>query len=208
MNIAALVPTICRPTGLRLALQSLKDTAPHIRPVVAYERDDYAAMLILDEYDAIPAMCVLPKQGCAYAWNTALKAAPDFDAYLIASDDVEFLPGWWEAAKVGLDAGYGFVGLYAAFRKFWYSIFYIMTRDFIVQHHGGVAAVPHYKVWGVDTEACDRAMAAGQYYKTQQQCVVHHHAGLPSEEQRRETKRIYNARRAAGFPDDFERILT
>lgn len=189
-------------------MQSLYETAPGVIPVVAYEQDDRTALSILEEFGAIPAPCPQYRQGCAYAWNTALRAADNYDAYVIASDDVEFLPGWLTAVHKGLNKGFGFVGLYAAWKDMWYSFFYLMTREFIIKHHGGVAAVPHYKVWGVDSEACDRAKAAGQYYKTPEQCVIHHHSPiLPPESVRAETKRIYGIRKYKGWPDDYERII-
>lgn len=207
MEIAALVPTLYRPDGLRRVLRSLADTAPEVWPVVAREADDATAEKIGRGYGAIMAVCEKPRAGCAYAWNTALKAAPDYDAYLIASDDAEFLPNWLKCARKGLDKGFGFIGLYAAWKRTWYSFFYLMTREFIIKHHGGVAAVPHYKVWGADTEACDRALAAGQYYKTPEQCVIHHRVGILPQSRRMITKQIYNRRKAQGFPDDYERIL-
>lgn len=208
MKIAALVPTLYRRAGLERVVESLHKTAPNVRVVVAHEKDDDVTWLAdlegVDWYNITTAICAEYRQGCAYAWNTALKAVPNYDHYVLASDDVEFLPGWLEVAE--LDK-HPFAGLNACFGPPQYSCFYSMSREFIVKHHGGVAAVPHYKVWGVDTEACERAYRVGLYWATREQVVVHHHAGLPPEWVRMATKRIYNTRRAAGFPDDFERIL-
>lgn len=212
MKIAALIPTLYRPDGLWEVLQSLKATAPEVKAVIAREHNDIQAHWLGLQYGAAVVVCEQKQAGCAYAWNTALKAAPDYDAYVIASDDMEFLPGWLDEVNKYLP-DYGFVGMNAGWwAKSKYSIFYTMRRDFIIQYHGGVAAVPHYKVWGVDTEACDRAMAAEQYIKTPKQCAIHHRKKYqpdnPPEEVRAEVKRIYKERKERGFPDDFERIIS
>lgn len=210
MRIAALIPTLYRPEGLRRVLQSLTDTAPEVNAVIAREWDDFTAQKIGDAFGATVTVCELERAGCAYAWNTALKGALNYDAYIIASDDMEFLPNWLETVwkYLGRLERSGLVGMNADWKKSDYSFFYLMTRDFIVEHHGGVAAVPVYRYWGVDTEACERAMAVGKYIKTEARVCVHHRdkKGLPLD-MRKEVKAIYNARKAAGFPDDFERIL-
>lgn len=210
MRTAALIPTLYRPQGLTLALQSLTYTAPEVMPVIAREWDDFEAQSIGDRYGAIMALCELERAGCAYAWNVALKAAPDYDAYVIASDDMEFLDGWYDIVQSYLQklGGSGLVGMNAGWKKSDYSFFYLMTRDFMVEHHGGVAAVPLYQFWGVDTEACERAMRQGKYVKTKEiVCRHHREKELPPVEKREAVKQIYNQRVKQGFPDNFERIL-
>lgn len=210
MTVAALIPTLYRSEGLTLALQSLIDTAPEVSPVIAREWNDFEAQKIGDRYGATVTVCELERAGCAYAWNTALKAEPNFDAYVIASDDMEFLPNWLEITQSYLQSlgGSGLVGMNAGWKKTDYSFFYMMTRDFIAEHHGGVAAIPMYQFWGVDTEACERAKRAGKYIKTKEVICRHHRdkKGLP-EEMAKAVKAIYNTRKAAGFPDNFERII-
>jgi len=213
ISVAALIPTLHRPEGLRRVLQSLHDTAPIVTPVVAHDADDLSAPVIAKEFGAIVAKCDNQRAGCAYAWNTALQAAKNFEAYVIASDDCIFREGWLELALDEIATGAGLVG-FATDKKTIYSYHYIMTREFIQKYHGGVAAIPHYSAWCVDTEACERAIRAGQYVKLKHRLIEHEWRGPDGDEgyvlgreRRAENKMIYHQRKNAGFPDDFERIL-
>jgi len=215
MEITALIPTAYRPVGLRRVLESLHKTAPSVRVVVAAERDDTEAEKIASEYEALFVVCEKYRQGCAYAWNTALQAAPNSDIYVIGSDDAEFLDGWLEASLAGLEqiGGDGLVGFDSGKRKP-FAEHYMMTRKFIIEYHGGVAAVPHYSSWCVDSEAWERAKSADKYIKVESAMVLHHWDGPNGDlaytialERREENRKIYNQRHKAGFPDDFEPIL-
>jgi GT2 family glycosyltransferase len=217
MVVAALTPTLHRPEGLRRVLQSLKDTAPDVVAVVACDPDDHFAHTIAERYGAIHVTIQEARAGCAHAWNIALLAYPDADAYILGSDDAIFTPGWYEAALAALAkiGGSGLVGFNDRRKdKKALAVHYMMTRDFIVEHHGGVMAVPHYKSWGLDTEACQRAIAAGKYIKCLEAIVIHDWRGPSGDdtyrmglEYRKNVKELYEAREAAGFPDDFEPII-
>lgn len=215
MNIAALLPTLHRPEGLCRVIQSLRDTAPSVHIVVAADTDDNEAHAIAREFRVQLTLCPRRRRGCAYAWNTALAAYPNADAYVLASDDVTFLPGWLEATLAKLDeiGGSGLVGLKSKPLGIQtLSAFYLMTRDFIVNHHGGVAAVPHYTAWFVDAEACGRAQKAKCYTKTEQVFVRHDRPMDKTSDLTRSrieaNKQLYQERKRQGWPDDFERIIT
>lgn len=217
MNIAALIPTLHRPAGLWRVVQSLEETAPNVIRVVATDPDDRTAREIAQVFDCVTAVCDDNRLGCAHAWNTALRAYPDADAYVLGADDAIFTAGWLEAALKALQKelkGSGLVGFNANWKKTDYSFFYLMTRDFIIEHHGGVAAVPHYFTWGLDTEACERAMRVGKYYKALDAVVLHDWQGPYGDEtyrmgraRRAETKELYKRREELGFPNDFEPII-
>lgn len=216
MVIAALIPTLHRPAGLWRVLQSLEDTAPDVVRVVARDLDDEPARVIAQAFDCTIATCDAPRLGCAHAWNTALKAYPAADIYVLGADDAIFTPGWLNAALKALEkiGGSGLVGFYAEWKQTEYSFHYLMTRDFMIEHHGGVAAVPHYFTWGVDTEACQRAMRAGKYIKAMDAIVLHDWRGPHGDAtyqmgaaHRAETKAMYSRRERLGFPDDFPSIL-
>lgn len=218
MDIAVLLPTLHRPEGLRLALQSIRDTAPSVNIVVARDADDIHAKDIADEFGAMCVTCAESRMGCAYAWNTALRACPNADMYVLGSDDAVFLSGWLKEGLEYLNKidGSGLVGLKTKeYGKYELSAFYLMTRDFIINHHGGVAAVPHYASWFVDAEACGRAQKAGCYAKTTRRVVVHNWRGPNGDEayrlankRRQENRKIYEDRKSRGFPDDFKPIIS
>lgn len=218
MDIAVLIPTIYRPAGLRRVLESL-DGDPVVK-VVAAENDDAEAKAIAIKHGAIFTRCEKYRAGCAYAWNTALQAYPNADAYILASDDCVFMSGWLAETLATLDklGGSGMVGFNMrkpnppSPNKTPYH--YMMTRDFMIRHHGGVAAVPHYKTWCVDSEAYERARHVGKYAKAEGAFVEHepiisdddigYRMGV---ERRRESKNIYYKRKRLNFPDDFAPIL-
>ena len=215
-SITALLPTFHRPAGLRKALASLHETAPEVKVVVAIEPDDMEAVEIASEFNAEFVMCAAPRLGCSNAWNTALKASPDDDIYVIAADDAIFKAGWLEAALETLAkmGGSGLVAFASGKRKD-FGDHYLMTRDFMIKYHGGVAAIPHYTSWCLDDEAQHRAQAAGLWRRCDEAVVVHNKpnkgqsdAGYDmGRELREENQERYHKRQQAGWPDDFEPIL-
>lgn len=215
MNIAALIPTLHRPDGLLKALNSIRETARDVHIVIAADADDEIAARTAALFGATLAICKQSRMGCAYAWNTALEAYPDADIYVIGSDDAIFQPGWLEAALKALAKidGSGLVGFHSG-EKDELALHYMMTRDFLIEHHGGVAAVPHYSSWCVDTEAVERARRARKYIKAMDALVLHEWGGPDGDEcyrlgaeRRDENKALYYKRKKLGFPDDFEPIL-
>jgi len=89
----------------------------------------------------------------------------------------------------------------------------MMTRDFIIEHNGGVVACPHYLCDFTDLEANARANRAGKFAYSPNSLVPHHWRNVDDEAYRRADKRraaardVFTARKALGFPDDYERIL-
>jgi len=229
MKIAILTPTIYRPDGLRRSLSSLVDTVQtlssihEIDIVVAAERDDVEARAIAAEYGAIFTYCEEPLQGPAYAWNTALKAVPDYEAYFTGSDDIEYTNGWLEEVlRVLKDElnGSGLVGINdgrwkreLVMKKC--ATHYLMTRDFIIEHMGGVAAQPFYHADYTDMEACSRARLVNKFAWAENALVRHHWKGPNGDlgyqnatKKRPLMKPLYEQRKAEGFPNDFKPIIT
>jgi GT2 family glycosyltransferase len=213
--ITALIPTFHRPEGLRKVLQSLCETAPEVKIVVAIEPDDPQAAEISAEFNADIAVCQAPRLGCSNAWNEALRVRPDDDIYVIAADDCIFKKGWLREALKALKKldGSGLVAFKSGNREDM-GDHYLMTRDFMIQHHGGVAAIPHYTSWCLDDEAQLRAKRAGKWIHAKDAVVVHNHPKhsqdacyVMGRELRDHNRAIYHERQAAGWPDDFEPIL-
>jgi GT2 family glycosyltransferase len=216
MRIVALLPTFHRPEGLKRAIRSLRETASNVDIVVAADPDDTEGIHTAVQAGVFLAICGKPKLGCANAWNTALRAALDYDLYIIASDDAIFEPGWYQAAWKGLAelGGSGIVGFHSPDSPVALALHYMMTRDFIIEHHGGVAAIPHYTAWCVDTEAQRRAEIAGKFYKAMDAIVTHDWKGPDGDEgyiigrdRKEDNKALFYERKKKGFPDDFKPIL-
>lgn len=232
MKICILTPTIYRPEGLRRSLSSLtnsldtmylKEHDIRIQIAIAAEVDDPEAKQIAREYDAIFAVCKEYRGGPASGWNTALAAAPDYDAYFTGSDDIEYTPGWLEEVlRVLRDElhGSGLVGINDGRwkRELVYRMcatHYLMTRDFIINHNGGVAAAPFYHADYTDMEANFRARRAGCWAWAEKALVRHLWGGPQGDlgyknasQKRPQMKPLFEKRKGEGFPNDFEAILT
>ena len=204
MRIAILIPTYFRPAGLRRLLQSLRNTAPEIYPVVVAEPGDEQASVIANSFGAIFAYCPPPHKS-GPKWNFALSIASNFDAYILGSDDTYYLPGWYEEMVKSLEENDN-SGLFAL-NDGTSCQHYLMTRDFMVEHHGGVMAVPHYSGWSLDIEAVERASRVGKYFFVEKARLVHDWHGSATRIKCNRDKAIFEARKAVGFPDDFESII-
>lgn len=221
MQIAILLPTIYRKDGLKRTLTTLFDTTEKydLSVIVARERDDVEALKVCQTYNGkvISAICEKEKQGPAYAWNTALKHAKYYDAYFLASDDIEFTDGWLnEVLKVYSVANKGLIGVNDSTGKYERAGFcthYFMTRKFIKEINGGVVCCPHYFADYTDVEIIERAIAYNEFAYAQHARIFHHwrknddEAYQRGDERRREAKETYLRRKAKGFPDDYERIM-
>lgn len=225
MNIAILLPTIYRKDGLKRTLESLFATTQgyelfyEVSVIVAREYDDYDALEICKSYNGkvISVICEKEKQGPAYAWNTALKHAQFFDGYFLASDDIEFVDDWLdEVLRVQAIANKGLIGVNDGTGKYERAGFcthYFLTRDFILNHNGGVVCCPHYFADFTDVEIIERAKKVNQFVYAEHARIFHHWREVDDEAYKRgdsrraEAKEIYLRRKALGFPDDYEAII-
>ena len=204
MNIAILIPTYFRTHGLRKLLQSIKDTAPLVHPVVIAEPDDKQAPIIASRFGATFSTCP-PRRGSGAAWNLALAIAPVSDGYILGADDCYYLPGWYEALIQCVDAngGSGLFGLNDGTGV----QHYMMTRDFIIEHNGGVMVMPYYRGWYQDREACERARRVGKYFFAIDAKMRHNWHGSATNHYEKDGERLFRERIAAGFPDNYPPIL-
>lgn len=228
-KIGVCIPTFFRVYGLRRILQSIRDTAkfaniPGVQVVasVANEPDDVNARIVSKEYGATLATCPIRRNGTANAWNNAMAAEPDCDAYILGSDDLYFMYGWLEEVMMYVNQGYGLVGFNdndirelrvdkrtcKIIRNPDYVCHYLMTREFIIQHHGGVMAIPWYDGWWLDVEACQRAKRVGMLIHALDANIKHDWKGAAGTGGHYErNKQIYDARKKANFPNDFEAVI-
>jgi GT2 family glycosyltransferase len=159
------------------------------------------------------------RRGSSRAWNDALRRAQG-DPLVLAADDLEWQPGWLDAAleTLGtLPGGWGFVGLNDGHWGADLSTHYLMSRRLIAEVFGGVVAWECYLHSFQDREANERARRAGRYAWCEQARIVHRH-WLWGERQQDETdtrnlgghtqsELAFHARAAAGFPNDYEPII-
>ena len=95
---------------------------------------------------------------------------------------------------------------------------YAMTRDYLIEHNGGVLVCPAYHHQYIDVEACARAIRAGEYVAGAAIIEHRHPANKTAEwdstymegcQRWAAADGIINAQRVrAGYPDDFEAAIT
>lgn len=221
MNVCILLPTIYRRQGLIRTLESLFNTTQRydISVVVAHEWDDLGAISVCKLWNGrvVRAVCEKNKQGPAYAWNTALRAAQFYDGYFLASDDMEFCDGWLdEIMKVYNIHNKGLIGVNDGTGKYERAKFcthYFLTRGFIRNTNGGVVCCPHYYADFTDVEVIDRANLSNEFSYAEKAKIIHHwrevddDAYRRGDERRTEARGIYLRRKALGFPNDYEPII-
>lgn len=162
---------------------------------------------------------VTPRMTAVQKWNYGIELFDDYDAYVLGADDLWAHDEWHnEALRVQRDTGCGFVGINDGHTDGSHmSTHYLMTRDFIIQHHGGVMAIPHYRSWGIDEEATIRAKRANSFAYADRAVLEHRHwvwnaaqvdqtysAGKISHDYDIMTLKMRSHR---GYPDDFMAVI-
>lgn len=221
--ISILLATMGRPDRVQAFVSSLiATTRGHdVELVAAVDQDeesvrrlapaDGAMSLVIDWSDE--------PRGSSRAWNDALRASTG-DPVVLAADDLEFQPGWLEAALTCLTEfpdGWGLVGFNDGHWGPELSTHYMMSRRFVVEVLGGVVAWEAYHHSFNDREANARAQAAGRYKWCEGAKVFHRHWLFGDREQdktdQRElglhpwSERKFAERQAAGFPNDYEGVI-
>jgi hypothetical protein len=153
-------------------------------------------------------------RGNSRAWNDCLAVCTG-DPVVFAADDLEWEPGWLDAA-LGMLAnfkdGWGLVGFNDGHWGPELSTHYLMSRRFIVEVLGGVVAWDFYPHSFNDLEVNERAKRANRYAWCREAHVGHAHwifGDRPQDAtdtrtlgQHGAAEAVYRQREAAGFPND------
>ena len=225
MIVTVLLPTFYRPNGIKRTLDSLfssitLDKKIQVKAVIAREIDDRKVEDIVSEYNFSKcAVCPRPEQGPAYAWNVALFHARNSDLYFLGSDDIVFHPGWLiealrEFEKLNYSGVVGCNDMSGKYERAGFSTQLLMSRDYMVEYNGGVAAYPFYYADYVDLEICVRAKAVNKFVYAKDSIVEHRWREVMDRGYEKVTPNIlqsmgklYHQREHEGFPNDFERII-
>lgn len=227
-TVAILLPTRGRAEQAsrrvrELLAQSLPDNVTLLLVVAAEETDRETATAfesLSNEYPDVELIVLTRPEGTTsvQGWNLAYAAARMLGAdwVVLGADDVEWLPGWLETAlETAERTGAKLVGLLDGHdKKRRYGPHYMAQVSFCEQYLGGVIAVPHYKSWSFDYEACERADMVGLYAPTPRPVIEHHHPdwGLSQMDDTYRTawplheadRALRLERRAAGYPIDYD----
>jgi glycosyltransferase involved in cell wall biosynthesis len=217
--ISVLLATMGRPDMAAATVRSIWETVvpADVEIVAAVDGPREDAKRLLDLY------CLVSHRpeprGSSRAWNDALALATG-DPIVLAADDLEFEPGWLDAALETLsrfEDGWGLVGFNDGHWGPELSTHYLMSRRFIVEVLGGVVAWDCYHHSFNDREANARAVAAGRYAWCENARVYHRHWLFGDRMQdgtdtrmlggHQESERRFYERQAAGFPNDYKAVI-
>ena len=223
--ISVLLATTGRPEQVRALIENLRQTTTghEVELVAAVDADSKTRAVIAGAVPSMGFRIVLDYQddyrGSSRAWNDAL-AACNGDPVVLAADDLEFQPGWLDAALqclTGFPDGWGLVGFNDGHWGAELSTHYLMSRRFIVEVLGGVVAWQAYSHSFNDREANDRAHMAGRYAWCEQAHVRHNHWLFGDRPQDPTDTRLlgehpasaqaYEQRKAVGFPAEQEAVI-
>lgn len=220
MKVSVLFPSTGRPDRAEACLRRLRETTKgyEVEIVAAVDADPETCRRIEPLVDVLSVED--DYRGCSRAWNDALGLCSG-DPVIFAADDLVWGDGWLDAA-LGLLAefpdGWGLVGFNDGHWREDLSTHYLMSRRFIVEVLGGVVAWDFYRHSFNDLEVNERAKRAGRYAWCEDALVGHEHWVFGQREQddtdtrlldaHGASERIYREREAAGFPTDYEAVIT
>lgn len=217
MLTAVILPTWSRVEQAALCTRRLLETSS--ADVVIITEDDISGFGDLQNNPRVLFDLVPPGMTAVQKWNHGLKMHPNYQAYVLGADDLWAHDGWHdEVLRVQSESQCGFVGINDGRTDgSILSTHYMMTREFIVFHHGGVMAVPHYSSWGIDEEATMRAKSANQFVYAQHAILEHRHylwgkaqadaTYMAGRRSRQYDIAIVRLRNSMGWPNDFERVI-
>lgn len=226
--LSILIPSMNRCELLKQTVQSFLDTCPveNVQFSIVIDVDEHSVeeiIKLLKQYNANFVIDYsLKKRGALDSWNVALKISSG-ELVLIIGDDHKAHPGWYEkaiAAHAGL-GNYGVVGLNDLMHdgSQTTATTLLVDREFIKREFGGRITYPCYRYYCQDSELNERAKRTGKFVWLSDAVVEHIHAAngkrLMDEHDRNrvesgfteEDEQTYDERKAAGFPDIFERII-
>lgn len=218
--ISVLLPTTGRPDMAQRCIRDLRATTcgHKLEIVCAVDADPESRQRLEPNVDQL--LYSEAYRGCSRAWNDCLAVATG-DPIVFAADDLLWEPGWLDAALAKLAEfpdGWGLVGFNDGHWDETLSTHYLMSRRFVVEVLGGVVAWDFYRHSFNDAEVNERARLAGRYAWCETARVGHQHwlfGGRPRDAtdertlgDHAESEQIFNQRRAAGFPTDYEAVIT
>ncbi len=227
-RVSVIFPTTGRKDMALQALRSLLDTVKpyNVEIVAVIDADPESLTAITALLEAEGARYIVDYndtyRGGVGAFNAGLRAATG-EYIVVAADDLTFMTGWLhEAMKVMVEAhrGDGLVGFNDLHHdgQTGISTHFLLSRDFIIDYLGGRVAWECYPTQYSDMEINIRARRAEKYAWAVRAVVRHDHwmfGTRPKDStderltpQMEASQKAYQARLAAGFPDDYPPIIT
>lgn len=218
--ISVLLPTTGRPDMAVRCVQGLRETTEghEVEIICAVDNDPITLAKLLPLADRV--LYSHEYRGCSKAWNDCLSVSIG-DPVVFAADDLEWGPGWLEAALETLSEfkdGWGLVGFNDGHWDSTLSTHYLMSRRFIIEVLGGVIAWDFYPHSFNDLEVNERARLADRYRWCEHARVRHVHwlfGDRPQDDtdtrklgEHAAAQQTFVRRQAAGYPVDYDPVIT
>ena len=220
MKISIIVPTFCRPVQVRDYTEQLIRTVEGLDTeiIVVAEVNEDALSLVKE----LPVITTFHKdwRGSMANWNIGAGMATG-DVLVLGADDLWWMDGWLEAALEQMEiADCCYCGIndllppngWDGDPRHW-----VITRQGIVDYCGGCIMPPVYTMTFGDNEIAARLRRANQYTWCKQAMVDHRHANAGKAKMDRaymnmqrylyHDQVIFEQRKAAGWPDDFDPVV-
>jgi len=227
MKVSVVVATCARPDMFFNMIRSLYATTEgYDIEIVSVIDETEKAITWITEY-IIPKNWVLDfssvRRGALAAWNRGLQISTG-DIIVPAGDDQIFHPDWLDYALESHEKqlnGYGVVGMndlaYDGNKQL--ATMYLMDRQFIKDHLGGVLCPPVYHYYNVDSEINAKSKLLGKFYWDERAKVEHLHSAHGKRPvdihdlERQESnwmeidRQIFEDRKARGFPIEWSSLI-
>ncbi len=200
------IPTLNRPLQAARAVQSVLDTSPCYVQVMADGSDPSEALRACTPGERLSWFWSPLPTNLVQACNRAIQLRPDFEAYGILGDDAMLLPGWFERAQQNWNGSFlGLDQLYKVSRRYFFASHFLLGIRFI-RWYGGLLFCPHYQHYFIDQELALITQRDGTYHAIEN-CITHtqgndattkHELSFEAQD-----RKVFNERRAAGFPIDW-----
>ena len=211
-GVAVVVPAMRRPQNVDRLVSSLKRTAPDLTAYFICDDDDQEE---IDAALAAGARVIVSDRGHTYAQkvNVAVENT-DEPWLLIVGDDVEFHPGWVDAARRVSDR-FDVIGTNDSLpgrvrnpkvANGSHADHFFVRRAYVEETGAcldgpGVLAPEVYSHWFTDLEIVDLARARGRFSPCLDSVVEHHHPAYDGREDLRDADPVYVAGQASALED-------
>ena len=211
-GVAVVVPAMKRPQNVERLVSSLKATAPDLMAYFICDADDEEE---IDAALSAGAKVVVSDRGQSYAQkvNVAVENT-DEPWLLIVGDDVEFHPGWVDAARAVSDR-FDVIGTNDSLpgrmrnpkvANGTHSDHSLFRRAYIEELGAcldgpGVLAPEVYSHWFTDVEMIELAKARGVFTPCLESVIEHHHPAYDGREDLRESDPVYVKGQASALAD-------
>jgi glycosyltransferase involved in cell wall biosynthesis len=187
-ELAILVPVLGRPHRVKPLLDSIEASTPGARVVFICDPDDTDEVNAIREarggYSFIPEI-LITAGGYAKKINRGVARTSE-PLLFLGADDLEFRPGWFEAARIKVKHGAHVVGVNDLInRRRIHATHFLMTRDYAEREtiDGGRGPLHEgYHHWFVDDELIATAKKRGVYAYAQRAHVEHLHPMMGAED--------------------------